>query len=638
MAIDSSIYNNVGRPSVALLNPLDIQAKKIFLRNALAQGTLQDQQVQSGQMALEQERLGQAQNAQYMALVNGGGTGNALASPQPGPPVAPGPAMAPAGDVPAGLPGAPAFTPPDAPPPAAADAAPAARAPHTVSDDELRGIFGMKAEGMIEKRNLAKKTQTETQEVSARLQALDADYWGHWGGALKDSGYDQRAVVGVLSAIAADGKQNTPQYQALLKAAQSDPASIPQLAEMAIGRSKEMQAQKSATATSDAAKSNAANTTRTTDETVAEKSLLRRSQLLKSTGADPKAYKAVYDAIESKSPGELAAQGFDAPDKWTPKSSALAGDIGLTSNEKTTATETAKRDAATDRHNRADEVLSAARVSIERDRLSYDKQGGGSLSDPNYLAGVVRGEIQLNPRDKNFAAASAAAKGLDPSWTSDRFGIAHSWRQSLSSGPESRKLASINQGVAHLGELKAASQNLGNNLMQYTPGVVSQFSGDVKTYKDSLSTSGAEIATMLAQGQATVDEHHTVIRNLDSPSPSARLKGIDQYAKLIGGRLRAVAKAHAAATGEVFPVDQYVDSAAIEMLKQHKVDVYAIADQEKPHWMKAKNESVAGVAAAGGVAAAPAAPAAAAPVEHHGVPDLGSTFNGGKVLKVTRIP
>jgi hypothetical protein len=48
---------------------------------------------------------------------------------------------------------------------------------------------------------------------------------------------------------------------------------------------------------------------------------------------------------------------------------------------------------------------------------------------------------------------------------------------------------------------------------------------------------------------------------------------VNQYAKLIGGRVRAVAKKHVSATGQAFPVDQFIDSSAIDFLKSQGVDV-----------------------------------------------------------------
>jgi hypothetical protein len=339
-----------------------------------------------------------------------------------------------------------------------------------------------------------------------------------------------------------------------------------------------------------------------------------RAQGLSALAAAPNS--AAYGAVWQKLDPATRAS-VPNPAQWNAQTPRLIQNIGMTNQEQVTTAQAAKRDAQT-------QANENAHLVIDRARLENEQNIADPSNDPNYLAGVVRGEIQLNPRDKHFAATTAAAKTLDPTFTSDRFSNAQHMHQSLTSGPLGKKLESFNQLTSHLGELSASSDALGHNLMQYTPGIVSNLSSAVKRYNDANSTAGAELASTLAQGQATQGEVNTATDNLKSGNPTARADGIRQYTKLIGGRLRAVAKQYSAATGDVFPVDQYVDSDAIRQLTKNGVNPYDIADQEKPTWMKAKITPVGGVA-----------PAAAAPVASHGIPDVGGTFNGQKILKVT---
>jgi hypothetical protein len=55
MAIDASIYNNLGAGVTPLMNPLDIQARKIAIRNALAAGQMQDLQLQQQRQSMTDE-------------------------------------------------------------------------------------------------------------------------------------------------------------------------------------------------------------------------------------------------------------------------------------------------------------------------------------------------------------------------------------------------------------------------------------------------------------------------------------------------------------------------------------------------------------------------------------------------------
>ena len=563
MASDAGIFGLANRPTVELIDPFTQRMRALGYRNALAAQDIQGQQIEQGQMALEAARQSQTQDAQFRALYGGGaapGTGAPPVMPPPGP--APDAALA------------NAVTGDPAPSGTAPGGAPAA---HEVSDDQILAIYGPKGYGLISARQNANKAATEHRELLGKVQKQQTDYWASLAAGLDAVGYEPGAVAGALSQAAAHGYADSPEFQLFLKTAQENPAGLPVLARQAIAASPD--AQKSI-----------ADTAKTGAET-AQQQLVNAGGLLGST-RDQRSYTTAYNRLEPE-----LRQLFTSPAQWTPAASADARQRGMTAEQQTTAAEAAQRDAQTAANENA-------RLGLERERLSFDKSGGGSLQDPNYLAGVVRGEIQINPRDKNYAAISAAAKAIDSSWTSDRFSTAQHYRQSLTSGPESRTLGAINQGVSHIGELEIASQNLGHNPMQYAPGFVGNWSGDVKRYKDSLSTAGAEIASMLAKGQATQHEHDLAIHNLDSGSPSARGEGIDQYAKLIGGRIRQMAKAHAAATGEIFPVERYIDSDAIDTLKKHDVDAFAIAEKEKPTWMKAKNTAIAGVAPANGAPAA----------------------------------
>jgi hypothetical protein len=70
--------------------------------------------------------------------------------------------------------------------------------------------------------------------------------------------------------------------------------------------------------------------------------------------------------------------------------------------------------------------------------------------------------------------------------------------QSVTSGALGRDLTSINQGLAHLGEYKAASDRVGI-LGAVTPGA-GMISGDVRAFMNARDTSGHELTTMFNSG------------------------------------------------------------------------------------------------------------------------------------------
>src|SRR5690242_797390 len=105
--IDTSFLT--GGPVTPLLNPLDIQAKKIAIQNSLAAGGLMQQQLEGGDIALQQQRLAaqdQAATRAAMLRIYGGAAPGAPAPAAP-PAAAPAPAMAPAAGLPTGPDGSP---------------------------------------------------------------------------------------------------------------------------------------------------------------------------------------------------------------------------------------------------------------------------------------------------------------------------------------------------------------------------------------------------------------------------------------------------------------------------------------------------------------------------------------------------
>src|SRR4051812_28977418 len=138
MASDAGIYSLANRPTVELLDPFEIQRRRLSIQNALAAQQLQQQQIEGGALALDQQQRAiasadQTRNA-LRAYYTGGG---AVPGGSPAPPDPTAPAL-PAGPGPGSVawdPGA-ASVPPAAPPPAPGGApATAAAAPAPLSTD-----------------------------------------------------------------------------------------------------------------------------------------------------------------------------------------------------------------------------------------------------------------------------------------------------------------------------------------------------------------------------------------------------------------------------------------------------------------------------------------------------------------------
>src|SRR3569833_1453440 len=141
MASDPSVYGIFNRPTVELLDPYTVQARQLAIRNALAAGQMQDQQIATGALELEARRRAMAdEQATRAALTSFYGSGSA-------PPAGPGGAAA---DLSVPSAAAPAPSAPTAP--AAAPAAAPVPRPRVPTMGELiqHGVPPPAAAGLIE--------------------------------------------------------------------------------------------------------------------------------------------------------------------------------------------------------------------------------------------------------------------------------------------------------------------------------------------------------------------------------------------------------------------------------------------------------------------------------------------------------
>src|SRR4051794_35427137 len=173
MASDAGIYSLANRPTVELLDPFEIQRRRMAIQNALAAQQIQQQQMEQGSMALEAARRDQAAEEAFRAQFANpqavAAPANALAAPPAG-----------AGPVPGdpfpwlanGAP--PAAAPPPAPgaPPAMVNT-PAGMSPVEVPDSALYATFGSKAPGLIKARNEAASAAATRQEALGKVREQD---------------------------------------------------------------------------------------------------------------------------------------------------------------------------------------------------------------------------------------------------------------------------------------------------------------------------------------------------------------------------------------------------------------------------------------------------------------------------------
>jgi hypothetical protein len=618
--IDTSFLVPPAPPAIAF-DPLGTQAKQIAIRNALAQGTLNDQSIQSGALELEQRRRDMAADAAFRAMYGGAppaaaGSAAPLPAAAPGPGPSGGPSGGPSVDpltgtaLPAPPPAPPAAAAPGAPPAGAAPAAP----PAPPSDADLLGVFGVKAYALIHARAEATKLNSDAAEAQGKIELANRDYWGSLAYAIKnsaqaDGSFDPRVVQGVFSQAQADGKTNTPQFQQFANVLRSNPAALGQLVDQAIAASPDQQKLLNERTTASAKERGATLNKTKADQESAQKAIVNAAGFLGSA-PNQMAYQTAFARLDPK-----VSQNFPKPADWTPATPAAVRQIGLTPQEQTTSAETAKRDANTAQNE-------AGRLGVERARLAMEqKKAAGALGalTPNDRAIAEKlstGDLNPSllsrmPNKEGILAGAislAAEKGVN--WSPQIYAAKKAFTDPGSQ--QAVNLGTISRIVGHIGRYETNSDKLGFAPVFGLAG--KDIGGTATATAEDAHAIASELEKLTSGGVGSIGQTREWQDHLRSSIPSIRQRAVDEISHLIGSQYEGMSQSYKAATGENLPVSKFVSPAGQK-------------------WMREKGIAVGGDDAA---AAAPAAPAA--PALPHGIPELGSTFNGGKVLKVTRLP
>lgn len=596
MASDASIYQLANRPTVDLMNPLDLIARQSAIRNSLASGQLQDLQ-------LEEAKRTQAADAQFRALVMGGGQ-----APAPG-------AMMPAAAAPAAPMAAPpgpaemdptTLQPMPTPPPMAGAAPPAlpavppAAAPqnapnaaHDLTDNQILGIYGTKGWDVIAARNTANTAAATRRKLLGEIAVQDTNYWGSLNAGWQATGYDPSAIPAILSQAAAHGLADTPQYQRFAQVA-SNPAAARQLAEQAVAASPE-QAKlitERITAAANAEKDNV-------DTGI--KRVQNAGALLGST-RDQKSYATAYARLKPE-----VQEQFTAPDLWTKDTAAEARERGRTADQQATGAETVRRDTDTAAWHRGELAARNAEVSLKRKQVSFDQGaiqragealGRGELTRIRDIASL-RGDQRLQIYD--------IAKSVNKNFSISEVDRMIKNEDYYANGKGADSLRSFNTFLEHAG---AASDAVNAIRLSGVPAINKPLnwwrshlegSPELQQLVGSLEPVRKEFEGYLLGGHAlhTDDRKAAEIILNDNSSPAQ----IQAALKTMGHT--AVARARE------------------ENYRYKKVAKHDLEDAFSPEAIEGAKKI--------GTDLGFGAPA-------HDVPELGTTFHGGKVLSVTRVP
>jgi hypothetical protein len=599
MPSDASIYSQANQPSTALLNPLDIQARK----NALA---LQGQQLQGGTMTLQQQAQAIAdQHANRAALTS-------YYNPQPqANALAPAPAGAPSGPVPVPGPAAgamPAAAPPAGGPPGAPSApGPVAAAPQappppvqrprvpTIGELIGKGATPEGAAGMVAQFQKIDETSATIDKTRQDTNDLIGQQASDMANMLVKNTPAGQPINPTLLAwhlqhFASLGAVQQQQAQQIgQQLAQLSPADQVTMLKTIAGTPKTLEAN----ATTDTAASKVTevgNLTRKTDSELADKAYQNGVSALA-----PLSTKEDYAAQWMKlTPQQQADSRIPNPAAWTPKTGALMQQQALSAQEQVTTAEAATHNAALEANERMARNQEQQRIGQAQAEFKL-KYGGGDGSDIfsrlSPASQLISKQLQtgdFNPAllgrfpDKEAilgAAIQGAAKnGIN--WTPQIYATQKAFTDPASQ--QAQNLGTISRIVGHIGRFETNSKEVGTSVL-YGAGV--NLGGTANATAEDAHAISGELEKLNSGGVGSEGLIKSWQASLRSTFPGVRQKAIDEISQLVGSQYKGMAQTYKTGTGGMeLPVDKFLSP-------------------EGQEWMKAK-----GIAIGSG-----AAPAAGAP-------------------------
>lgn len=229
--------------------------------------------------------------------------------------------------------------------------------------------------------------------------------------------------------------------------------------------------------------------------------------------------------------------------------------------------------------------------------------------------------IQRLTRLPDKEAILAAAYDINPDLTDNTAATKKAFTDPASR--QSQNLGTIARIVGHIDQFEKNSEDLGWG-PAYAYGGRLPGSPATRVASDTNAIAG-ELEKLVSGGVATVQQTREWKAGLNSQFAGVRSDTIDQISKLVGSQYEAMNQTYRAGIGEDLPIDKYVSPQGKAWMVKHGINIGDAAGSQAPRPPAAGGQ--------GGGRGAPKSPADAS----GGLPVVGSTFNGGKVLKVEKV-
>lgn len=483
------------------------------------------------------------------------------------------------------------------------------------------GGHGAAIPGVMKGINDNAKAAADLATARTKVATDQADFGGSVGATVKAAGYDPNVLLAqathALAAKALDPGVVTPIIQELQQAQQADAqngtqtarALTQQLADHLIAASPAQQKLNNETLSAQGA---AARGTAATGE-------LALNTKKADAAAEDKANKTALTNYALAAPEQKASALAALPPELQAKVKGLDDDavlqMGMTPAE-IAADRRGKATAAnTQAYQGVELSLQRARLAVEQARAN--REAGLNTSTPfeDLPQALKPTALALSKGDIGFSALTrypAKDRELITAGAFEKNGnlsqALYDTKQNFKTKGDADKIGSITRVMNHMATYREASDAEG-----ISPGAMVGVTTDANTPTAVAARAITdEFGYLVKHGALNEGEAKEYKTELNSGRPGIRTQAINQLENLMKGQFEAIYQKYKTGSGgTVFPAGEFFDKNTMNLLRQQNALPEGYVE--------------------------PAAPGAAPAVAPHGIPDLGSTFNGGKVTKVTRI-
>jgi hypothetical protein len=278
--------------------------------------------------------------------------------------------------------------------------------------------------------------------------------------------------------------------------------------------------------------------------------------------------------------GGSASQVNAIPMRFEPDAMAAYRRSRLTPEQSTQADQRAGDAAALEANRAAELAQGRQRIGISAADLAlrnqeYQKKYGDALGNLSDNDKTIAGKLaagELNPstlgRLPNKEQILAGAIQINPAWTQATYDTKQSFTNPEKT--QAKNLGTISRIVSHIGRFETNSQQMGLAPL-YAAGV--NLTGNQAALNEDAHAISGELEKLVSGGVGSEGQIQAWQKALHSPSAEARQKAVDEISQLVGGQYESMNQTYKTAIGSDLPVEKYISPAGQAWMKAKGINV-----------------------------------------------------------------